>query len=125
MPRIVEKPLILYISATTSALGALLAQHDEKGTKQAIYYISRTMMEHELNYTSIEKAFLVVVFAAHNFRHYMLAHQIKLIAKIYPLKYLFSKAMLTGRMAKWVMILSEHDIEYVERKVIKGKVITD
>lgn len=44
----------------------------------------------------------------------MLAHTIKLVAKIDPLKYLLSKAALTGRLAKWVMILSEFDIQYIE-----------
>ena len=55
----------------------------------------------------------------------MLNHQTMLIAKIDPLKYLLSKAALTGRLAKWAMILSEYDIQYVERKAIKGQVIAD
>ena len=55
----------------------------------------------------------------------MLAHTTRLIAKIDPLKYLLNKATLTGCLEKWVMILSEFDIEYVEHKAIKGKVITD
>ena len=48
-----------------------------------------------------------------------------MVAKIDPLKYLLSKASLTGRLAKWVMLLSEFDIEYVERKAIKGQVIAN
>ena len=55
----------------------------------------------------------------------MLAHTIHLIEKIYPLKYLLGKAALTGRLAKWMMILSEFDIEYIERKAIKWQVIAD
>lgn len=55
----------------------------------------------------------------------MLNHMTKLIAKIDPLKYLLSKAALIGCLAKWVMILSEYDIEYVDRKAIKGQVIVD
>lgn len=53
----------------------------------------------------------------------MLTHKIQLIAKIDPLKYLLSKAMLTCHLAKWVMLLSEFDIEYVDQKEIKGKVV--
>ena len=79
-----------------------------------IYYICRTLVAYELNYTSIEKACLVVVFDSQKFRHYMLAHTIKLVTKIDPLKYLLSKATLTGRLAKWVMILSEFDIHYID-----------
>lgn len=55
----------------------------------------------------------------------MLAHTIKLVAKIDSLKHLLSKAALTGRLAKWVMILSEFDIHYTERRPIKGQVIAD
>ena len=55
----------------------------------------------------------------------MLAHTTQLVAKIDPLKYFLSKAALIGRLAKWVMVLSEFDIQYVERKAIKGQVIVD
>ena len=55
----------------------------------------------------------------------MLAHTTRLIAKIDPLKYLLSKAALTNHLAKWVMILSEFDIEYVENNAIKGQAIVD
>eukprot|EP01018_Ginkgo_biloba_P036375 Gb_12963 [translate_table: standard] len=55
----------------------------------------------------------------------MLNNQTKLVAKIDPLKYLLSKSTLTGRMAKWVMLLSEFDIEYVNQKAIKGQVLVD
>lgn len=40
VPPIPGRPLILYISATTTALGALLAQHDDDNKERAIYYIS-------------------------------------------------------------------------------------
>ena len=49
----------------------------------------------------------------------------RLITKIDPLKYLLSKAALTSYLEKWVMILSEFDIEYVEHKAIKGQAIKD
>ena len=48
-----------------------------------------------------------------------------LISKIDPLKYLLNRATLTRCVEKWVMILSEFDIEYVDRKAIKGQVIAD
>ena len=66
-----------------------------------------------------------MVFASQKLRHYMLSHPIKLIIKIDPLKYLLAKATLIGCMAKLVMLLSEFNIEYVERKAIKGQVIAD
>ena len=55
----------------------------------------------------------------------MLVHTIHLIAKIYPFMYLLGKASLIGRLAKWMMILSKFNIEYVEHKAIKGQAIAD
>ena len=120
MPPIPGKPLILYISATVASLGALLTQSDETGKEHAIYYLSQTLVSYEMNYTSIEKACLALVFASQKLWHYMLAHTVHLVPKFDPLKYLLSKAVLTDRLTKWMMILSKFDIQYVERKAIKG-----
>lgn len=85
----------MYISTTLVAQDSLLAQHDETGKERVIYYISRTLVGYEMNYSSIEKELLALVFASQKFRHYM-SYQIKLITKIDPLKYLLSKETLTG-----------------------------
>ena len=55
----------------------------------------------------------------------MLAHTIHLIGKIDRLKYLLGKDSLVGRLAKWMMILLEFDIEYIKHKEIKGQAIAD
>ena len=114
MPPIHEKPPILFISAIESSLGILLAQEDNDNKERAIYYLSHTLISYEMNYSIIEKACLVVVFASQKLRHYMLTHTTQLVAKIDPLKYLLSNIALIGRLAKWVMILSDFDIQYVE-----------
>ena len=42
-----------------------------------------------------------------------------------PIKYIFEKAALTGRIARWHMLLSEYDIEYHTQKAIKSSVLVD
>ncbi|GLJ43443.1 hypothetical protein SUGI_0903010 [Cryptomeria japonica] len=64
MPPVPDQPLLLYISATPTVLGALLAQQIAEGKEKAVYYISRTLVGYELNYTPIERACLAVVFAS-------------------------------------------------------------
>ena len=56
VPLVVGHPLILYIIATLTTLGALLSQLDDASKERAIYYISRTLVGYELNYTPMEKA---------------------------------------------------------------------
>jgi hypothetical protein len=69
------RPLILYIAAQPSSVGALLAQHNDEGKEVACYYLSRTMAGAEHNYSSIEKLCLTLIFALKKLRHYMLEHQ--------------------------------------------------
>ena len=48
-----------------------------------------------------------------------------LISKMDPIKYIFEKPSLSGRMAKWKVLLSEYDIICVKRKTVKGSAIAD
>ncbi|XP_070036569.1 uncharacterized protein [Nicotiana tomentosiformis] len=41
------------------------------------------------------------------------------------LKYLFQKPMLTEKLAKWQILLSEFDIIYVTQKAVKGQALAD
>ena len=120
MAPIKGKPLILYIAALDHSLGALLAQNNDQGKENALYYLSRTLVGAEHNYTPIEKICLALVFAVQKLWHYMLAHSVTLISRADPLKYLMTKPMPSGKLAKWSLILSEFEIKYVPQKAIKG-----
>lgn len=82
------RPLLLHVSITETALGAVLAQHDDTRQKErAIYYLSKSLLDYETRYTQIEKRCLAVVWATKKLRHYMLSHSVKLLARMDPLKY--------------------------------------
>ena len=49
----------------------------------------------------------------------------QLISIIDPLKYMFSCIVLIGHLAKWVMLLSKFDIQYIDSKALKGHTIAD
>ena len=96
------KPMLLYVAITSSSIGVVLAQHDEDRKKEkAIYYLSRTFLEYEEKYTSIEKHCLALVWASQKLRHYFLAHKVCYIAKMDPIKYMFEKPALSRRLERW------------------------
>ncbi|KAI5347393.1 hypothetical protein L3X38_015272 [Prunus dulcis] len=113
------KPLILYIAALERSLGAMLAQENEEGKENALYYLSRTLVGAEQNYTPIEKVCLALIFAVQKLRHYILSHGITLISKADPLRYLMAKPVPFGRLAKWFLLLS------VSQRAIKGQALAD
>ena len=95
------KELILDTTALDESLGALLEQENENGKENALYYLSRVLVGAEHAYSPIEKHCLALVFAVKKLRHYMIAHRVTLISKVHPLKYLMTRPMLTGRLARW------------------------
>ena len=40
-----------------------------------------------------------------------------------PIKYIFENPVLSGRISRWQMILTEYDIQYTTQKEIKGSVL--
>ena len=62
VPPIPEKPLLLYLTITDTAIGALLAQYLEESRKEnAIYYISKKMLAYEEKYSPLEKTCVALV----------------------------------------------------------------
>jgi len=49
----------------------------------------------------------------------MLSYTTWLVSKMDPVKYIFEKPTLTGRRARWQVLLSEFNIVYVTQKAIK------
>ncbi|KAF7150396.1 hypothetical protein RHSIM_Rhsim02G0154500 [Rhododendron simsii] len=93
------RPLILYIAAQEHLVGALLAQENDEGKENALYYLSKMMLRHELNYSVIEKMYLALVFAIQKMQHYFQAHTVHLISKANPIKYVMPKLVLSDRLA--------------------------
>ena len=42
-----------------------------------------------------------------------------------PLKYLFEKPALSGRLSRWLILLAEFDLKYVTRKTIKRSIVSE
>jgi len=125
-PPIPGRPLILYLTLLDGSMGCVLGQHDETGKKEyVIYYLSKRFTDCEQRYSVLERTCYSLVWAAHRLRQYMLSHTTLLISKIDPIKYIFEKPTLTGRITQWQMLLSEYDIQYVTQKAIKGSVLAN
>ena len=58
------------------ALRCMLAQLDDLGKEQAIYYMSKRMLEYEMIYVMIERLCLALVWATRRLRHYMTEYSV-------------------------------------------------
>ena len=100
MPSTPGCPLLLYFSISDMALGCMLAQIDDSWNERAIYYLSKRMLEYEMKYVMIERLCLALVWATRRLRHYMTEYSLHLISCLDPLRYLFDRPALTGRLMR-------------------------
>ena len=119
------RPLLLYLSVSDIALGCMLAQLDDSGKERATYYLSKRMLEYECKYIMIERLCLALVWATRRLRHYVTEYSILLVSRLDPLKYLFDRPVLTGMLMRWLVLLTEFDIQYVTQKSVKGSIVAD
>ena len=119
------RPLFLYLLVSDIALGCMLAQLNDSGNERAIYYLSKKMLDYEMRYVMIEHFCLALVWATQRLRHYMTEYSVHLISRLDPLRYLFDRTTLVGRLMRWLVLLTEFDIHYVTQKSIRWSIVAD
>uniref|UniRef100_A0A2N9G920 RNA-directed DNA polymerase n=1 Tax=Fagus sylvatica TaxID=28930 RepID=A0A2N9G920_FAGSY len=84
-----------------ASMGCMLGQQDETGKKeQAIYYLSKKFTEPETRYLLVEKTCCALAWASKKLRQYMLYYTTWLVSRMDPIKYIFEKPALTGKIAR-------------------------
>ena len=104
----------------------MLGQLNEPDQKEkAIYYLSKKFTSCEINYIDIEKTYCALAWASRKLQQYMLYFTTQLISCMDPIKYIFKKLALTGKIFHWQLLLFKFDIVFVVWKAIKGQAIAD
>uniref|UniRef100_A0A2N9G3H6 Uncharacterized protein n=1 Tax=Fagus sylvatica TaxID=28930 RepID=A0A2N9G3H6_FAGSY len=117
------RPLILYLTVQEASMGCMLGQQDETGKKeQAIYYLSKKFTEPETRYLLVEKTCCALAWASKKLRQYMLYYTTWLVSRMDPIKYIFEKPALTGKIARWQITRPEQlelmDSEFPDEDVM-------
>ncbi|KAD7478070.1 hypothetical protein E3N88_01206 [Mikania micrantha] len=108
-------PFELMCDASDFAVGAVLGQRKDKHF-HPIYYASKTLDDAQENYTTTEKELLAVVYAFDKFRSYLVLSKTIVYTDHAALRYLFAKKDAKPRLIRWILLLSEFDIEIKDKK---------
>ncbi|XP_035836039.1 uncharacterized protein LOC118484175 [Helianthus annuus] len=108
-------PFELMCDASDYAVGAVLGQRVDKHF-HPIYYASKTLNDAQENYTTTEKELLAVVFAFDKFRSYLVLSKTTVFTDHSALRFLFQKKDAKPRLIRWILLLSEFDIEIKDKK---------
>ncbi|XP_075499321.1 uncharacterized protein LOC142537713 [Primulina tabacum] len=125
MPPRYGMPLKLYISAAHESIGCLLVQNNHERNEHAIYYLNRFLTLVEVKYFVIEKLCLTLYYACTKLRHYLIQSRVLVVSKTDLIKYMLNRLILSGRIGKWSLALTEFTLIYYPQKSVKGQAIAD
>lgn len=115
-----SKQFMIFCDASHGCIGGVLSQATDEDPKQdrPIAYVSRRLRGPEIHYSTTEKECLAVVFCVNKFLEYIEGSKFLVGTDHSALTWLFKKKDLTGRLARWVLSLQEHDMII---KHVRGK----
>jgi hypothetical protein len=101
--------------ASDYVVGAVLNQSKDK-KHYPISYASKTLTGPQLNYATMEKQLLVVVFAIEKFRSYLVGAKVVVYTDHATLKYISTKKDAKPHLIRWILLLQEFDMEIRDEK---------
>jgi hypothetical protein len=108
-----SKEFHVHVDASSIALGEVLAYPSAREIDHPLAFASRKISTSEMNFTTIEREGLAMVYALNKFRHYLLGGDFKMFTDHFALKYLVNKPVLGGRICIWLLLFQEYGFEIV------------
>jgi hypothetical protein len=105
-----NEAFIITTDASGYAIGAILSQ-GKLGSDKPVAYVSRTLNGAELNYATVEKELLAIVWACKHFRPCLLGRKFQIVTDHKGLTWIFNVKNPSSRLMRWKLLLEEYDYE--------------
>jgi hypothetical protein len=103
---------IMQTDASNYAVAAILSQLNDQGQECVVAYASRKLLPREINYSTIQKELLAVVWAANHFETWIYGHKVICQSDHRPLAWLDNMRNHNSRLMRWSLFLQRFDLEH-------------
>ncbi|CAK1595436.1 unnamed protein product [Parnassius mnemosyne] len=120
-----NKEFILTTDASNVAIGAILSQ-GPIGSDKPVCYASRTLNESEVNYSTIEKELLAIVWATKYFRPYLFGRTFKILTDHKPLQWVMNLKEPNSRLTRsssMNLVLTKVEVENIKEYLQQQEII--
>jgi hypothetical protein len=110
-----SKVLIVHTDWSAISISVIIGQLDEEGKEYVITYASRSNNKVESNYFSYEGECLAIVWVVMHFSPYFYGTKFTLYTDHQPIKWSMTNDKLTGKLARWALILQEYEFKVIHQ----------
>ena len=105
----------MFVDASDIAIGSALMQLTAPNLYRPVYYSSQKLSTADRNYSTTEREALGMIYSINKFKHYLLGKKFTFHVDHAALLYLVSKQSLTGKLARWMLLLQELEFDIQHR----------
>ena len=107
-----DKPFILTTNTSNYAIAAILSQLNDKSAEQIVCFVSRTLNGSEINYFTLEKELIAVVWALHKLESYLKGSK-KIIVRTdhQTITFLNTSRFNNARIIRWSLSIQDFNIQ--------------
>ena len=111
-PRL-DRPFKIQVDASQVGAGAVLLQTDDQEVDRPVSYFSKKFNQHQLNYSTIEKEALALVWALQHFNVYVGGGVVPVVvfSDHNPLTFLHQLQNPNQRLMRWALFLQPYDLQ--------------
>lgn len=117
------EPLKIYLSASHDTIAAVLIK-ETNSEQKPVYYVSHMLNDIKIRYSKIEKLIFALIIASRKLRQYFQGRLITVVTN-QPLRRILHKPDMTGRLASWIIELSQFNLEYTPRTSMRSQALSD
>ena len=86
-----SKDFLLYVVASTTTIGMVLAQEDQNDQEHVIYYANKNLLDFETRCSLVEKLALATVIGVQKIHHYILLRTTTVLADQNHMYYILTR----------------------------------